>query len=153
MDKQFNSILYNGCNYLSMLGLNLNHVSKRGPRSIIYTLDYLSASIMSNNLAKGKSAYQSSTHSHAVDPRAEKAVDGNRDPDFLHHSCTHTVSETSPFWVVDLGQVYRIGYVVITNRIGKDMKYITTRPGCWVTVTCNSCLVVSASYFLTWFYF
>ena len=25
-------ILYNGCNYLSILGLNLNHVNKRGPR-------------------------------------------------------------------------------------------------------------------------
>ena len=25
---------YNGCNYLSMLGLKLNHVSKRGPRWI-----------------------------------------------------------------------------------------------------------------------
>ena len=30
MDKQFHPILYNGCNYLSMLGLKLNHVSKRG---------------------------------------------------------------------------------------------------------------------------
>ena len=26
---------YNGCNYLSMLGLKLNHVSKRGPRGQI----------------------------------------------------------------------------------------------------------------------
>ena len=31
MDKWFHSTLYNGCNYLSMLGLKLNHVSKRGP--------------------------------------------------------------------------------------------------------------------------
>ena len=30
MDKLFHPILYNGCNYLSMLGLKLNHVSKRG---------------------------------------------------------------------------------------------------------------------------
>ena len=27
------TIFYNGCNYLFMLGLTLNHVSKRGPRS------------------------------------------------------------------------------------------------------------------------
>ena len=27
--------LYNGCNYLSMLGLKLNHVSKRGPWYLI----------------------------------------------------------------------------------------------------------------------
>ena len=31
MDKWFDPILYNGCNYLSMLGLKLDHVSKRGP--------------------------------------------------------------------------------------------------------------------------
>ena len=31
MDKSFHPILYNGCNYLSMLGLKLNHVSKMGP--------------------------------------------------------------------------------------------------------------------------
>ena len=30
MDKQFRQTFYNGCNYLSMLGLKLNHVSKRG---------------------------------------------------------------------------------------------------------------------------
>ena len=35
MDKQFYPTYYNGCNYLSMLGLKLNHVSKRGPWSII----------------------------------------------------------------------------------------------------------------------
>ena len=31
MDKYLHTTLYNGCNYLSMLGLKLNHVSKRGP--------------------------------------------------------------------------------------------------------------------------
>ena len=31
MDKEFHPTLYNGCNYLSMVGLDLNHVSKRGP--------------------------------------------------------------------------------------------------------------------------
>ena len=30
MDKYFHPILYNGCDYISMLGLKLNHVSKRG---------------------------------------------------------------------------------------------------------------------------
>ena len=29
MNKQFHPILHNGCNYLSMLGFKLNHVSKR----------------------------------------------------------------------------------------------------------------------------
>ena len=31
MDKQFHPTLYNGCNYLSMLGIKLNHASERGP--------------------------------------------------------------------------------------------------------------------------
>ena len=31
MGKQFHPTLYNDCNYLSMLGLKLNRVSKRGP--------------------------------------------------------------------------------------------------------------------------
>ena len=31
MDKKFHPILYNGCNYISMLGLKLIHVSKRLP--------------------------------------------------------------------------------------------------------------------------
>ena len=35
MDKQFHPTHYNGCNYLSMLGLKLNHVSKRGPRLVM----------------------------------------------------------------------------------------------------------------------
>ena len=34
MDKWFHPTLYNGCNYLSMLGLKLNHVSKRGPMEL-----------------------------------------------------------------------------------------------------------------------
>ena len=33
MDKYFHPMHHNGCNYLSMLGLKLNHVSKRGHRS------------------------------------------------------------------------------------------------------------------------
>ena len=32
MDKLFHPTLYNGCDYLSMLGLRLNHVGKSGPR-------------------------------------------------------------------------------------------------------------------------
>ena len=31
MDKKFHPTVYDGCNYLPMLGLKINHVSKRGP--------------------------------------------------------------------------------------------------------------------------
>ena len=34
MDKWFHPAFYNGCNYLSMLGLKLNHVSKRAPGAL-----------------------------------------------------------------------------------------------------------------------
>ena len=36
MDKWFNLTLYNGCNYLSMLGSKLNHVTERNPRKLGY---------------------------------------------------------------------------------------------------------------------
>ena len=39
MDKLFHPIHYNGCNYLSMLGLKLNHVSKRGHWCLFATRD------------------------------------------------------------------------------------------------------------------
>ena len=34
MCEQFHPIRYDGCHYLSMLELNLNHVSERGPKKI-----------------------------------------------------------------------------------------------------------------------
>ena len=34
MDKLFHPTLYNGCNYLSMLGLKFNNISKRNPRHL-----------------------------------------------------------------------------------------------------------------------
>ena len=37
MDKLFHPTVYNGCNYLSMLGLMLNPVSKSGPQKISHT--------------------------------------------------------------------------------------------------------------------
>ena len=62
------------------------------------------------NLALYRDTYQSTT----LGPHpADKAVDGNR---YEYPSCTHTASETDPFWVVDLGEVYQIGHVSITNR-------------------------------------
>ena len=33
MDKEFHPTFYQACDYLSMLGLKLNHVSKRGHKS------------------------------------------------------------------------------------------------------------------------
>ncbi|KAL0189940.1 hypothetical protein M9458_017039, partial [Cirrhinus mrigala] len=47
---------------------------------------------------------------------AEKAVDGNRDTNYRKGSCTLTKTEFNPWWRVDLGNVYSISKVAITNR-------------------------------------
>lgn len=49
-------------------------------------------------------------------PNAYKAVDGNGDSNFKGSSCTLTQPEAQPWWVVDLGDVYQISTVTITNR-------------------------------------
>uniref|UniRef100_A0A8C7PMT3 Si:ch211-215k15.4 n=1 Tax=Oncorhynchus mykiss TaxID=8022 RepID=A0A8C7PMT3_ONCMY len=46
---------------------------------------------------------------------ASNAIDGNRDSHFYHGSCTHTDSQTNPWWRVDLLDTY-ITSVTITNR-------------------------------------
>uniref|UniRef100_A0A8C1PLC9 Fucolectin tachylectin-4 pentraxin-1 domain-containing protein n=1 Tax=Cyprinus carpio TaxID=7962 RepID=A0A8C1PLC9_CYPCA len=47
---------------------------------------------------------------------AEHAVDGNRDSNYAKGSCTHTKTEFNPWWRADLGNVYSISNVSITNR-------------------------------------
>ncbi|XP_064182541.1 fucolectin-4-like [Anguilla rostrata] len=46
---------------------------------------------------------------------ASNAIDGNRDSNYHHGSCTHTEG-ANPWWRVDLLQVYTIASVTITNR-------------------------------------
>lgn len=60
-------------------------------------------------MALNKSAVQSSGSD------AGRAVDGNRDPEFARNSCSFTEVETSPWWRVDLQNVYKIKAVMITN--------------------------------------
>ena len=40
MDKEFHPVLYNRCNYLSILALKLFHVSKIEPRMIVHFISY-----------------------------------------------------------------------------------------------------------------
>ncbi|XP_070537090.1 adhesion G protein-coupled receptor L2-like [Ptychodera flava] len=65
------------------------------------------------NFAFLKSATQSSVKLNAI---ASRAVDGNRDSNFQHGSCTHTKQESEPWWKVDLAVEYTIHTVVVTNR-------------------------------------
>jgi len=50
---------------------------------------------------------------------AGRAVDGNTDPVWhwdATNSLSHTLADNPSWWEVDLGDVYRIGSVVLHNR-------------------------------------
>ncbi|XP_050960134.1 fucolectin-like isoform X2 [Labeo rohita] len=68
----------------------------------------------SRNLALGAKTDQSSTFPFFG--LAKHAVDGNSNSNYFLGSCTHTFMEHSPWWRVDLGGVYKISRVTITNR-------------------------------------
>ena len=65
------------------------------------------------NVALGQSAVQSSTSFNGA---ASRAVDGNTDGVYLNASVTHTGFEVSPWWQVDLGEVYDLETIVVWNR-------------------------------------
>ncbi|XP_005170187.1 uncharacterized protein isoform X1 [Danio rerio] len=68
----------------------------------------------SKNIAAGAAAIQSSTWPHDGD--AGNAVDGSTESEYQEGSCSHTLGETNPWWRVDLGRVFSIRRVSITNR-------------------------------------
>ncbi|CAC5426658.1 unnamed protein product [Mytilus coruscus] len=43
-------------------------------------------------------------------------VDGLESTDFFKGSCVHTISESSPWWRVDLGSVYTVEFINISAR-------------------------------------
>ena len=47
---------------------------------------------------------------------AERAIDGNNDPQWEHNSCTHTVSQAKAWWRLELPGVYRVSEIQVTNR-------------------------------------
>lgn len=65
------------------------------------------------NLAKGKTATQSSDASGGV---AGRAVDGNTNGAWAGGSVSNTASQVEPWWQVDLGGSTRIGRVDVWNR-------------------------------------
>ncbi|XP_013415412.1 fucolectin-like [Lingula anatina] len=71
------------------------------------------------NLARGKPAYQSSTHKNGAN--ASAAVDGNYDNDMSHGSCAQTKAIQGQWWLVDLETTARVAGVIITNR--GDMRF------------------------------
>ncbi|KAH0617338.1 hypothetical protein JD844_015390 [Phrynosoma platyrhinos] len=70
------------------------------------------------NLARDHPATQSSTYPQwgIIYSKAESAVDGDRDGDWSHGSCSHTLEEMEPWWSVDLGARHTVTAVVVKNR-------------------------------------
>jgi alpha-L-fucosidase 2 len=66
-----------------------------------------------SNLARGKSATQSSTSSGAS---ASRAVDGNTNGTFSAGSVTHTNYDTNAWWQVNLGATYQLDSIQLWNR-------------------------------------
>ena len=65
------------------------------------------------NLAQGRYVWQISTYGSAA---AERAVDGNYDPEWSHNSIAMTNNHEHPWWAVDFGQSYELDHVELTGR-------------------------------------
>ena len=68
---------------------------------------------LSVNLAWRHLAEQSSNN---VDYEAVLAVDGNRNTELAHGSCSQTNAELSPWWKVDLDVDVKVTGVLLVNR-------------------------------------
>ncbi|XP_016366763.1 fucolectin-7-like [Sinocyclocheilus rhinocerous] len=69
---------------------------------------------LKGNIALNARVVQSSLGHSQGD--AEHAVDGNRDANYAKGSCSYTKAEFNPWWRADLGNIYSISKVAITNR-------------------------------------
>ena len=76
------------------------------------------AAVTGENIAAHKPASQSSTY---YDADASRAVDGNRDNNYRHHSVTHTNFQDHSWWKVDLEKEEGVGTVRIYNRGDGDV--------------------------------
>ncbi|XP_048039126.1 uncharacterized protein LOC125263968 [Megalobrama amblycephala] len=66
------------------------------------------------NLAAGRSVTQSSTLNSWI---AEQAIDFNPGFKKTESACSSTISQTNPWWRLDLRHIYSISKVVVTNRL------------------------------------
>jgi len=73
------------------------------------------------NVARGGKATQSSTGAGGV---PERAIDGNKDPDWGKGGQTHTSNRgtKNPWWELDLGRAYPVEKVQIWNRSGFESR-------------------------------
>lgn len=73
------------------------------------------------NIAIGGIATQSSQYQIG---NPNKAIDGNRDSDVTHGSCSITKCEFTPWWRLDLLKTYKINTVTVTVRGDSHFKRI-----------------------------
>ncbi|KAL4237408.1 hypothetical protein ACF0H5_002125 [Mactra antiquata] len=84
---------------------------------VIYLGVRMIMSMMNTNIARGKSATESSTYTDQftkLGPNA--ATDGNTNGTWSGGSCTHTHLQKNPWWKVDLDGQFFIKKIVIKNR-------------------------------------
>nr|XP_006821521.1 PREDICTED: uncharacterized threonine-rich GPI-anchored glycoprotein PJ4664.02-like [Saccoglossus kowalevskii] len=79
----------------------------------ILTTEFTLTNVALTGTATQSSLYIASAPKYGY---AYKAIDGNDDPVWMHESCTHTLNENNAWWKVDLGSLYEIHYVIISNR-------------------------------------
>ena len=71
----------------------------------------------SPDIALFKNTTQSSTKDNLDSSRC---VDGNRDVNVDHNSCSKTLPSSNPWWQVDLGGIFTVGQVVVTRSACKN---------------------------------
>ncbi|KAJ8340846.1 hypothetical protein SKAU_G00331370 [Synaphobranchus kaupii] len=73
---------------------------------------------MQENVAVRGKATQSTLrrNGYGMYGHADNAIDGNRDSDLYHASCSITNNEANPWWRVDLLETYVVASVTITNK-------------------------------------
>ncbi|XP_035658319.1 uncharacterized protein LOC118403649 [Branchiostoma floridae] len=110
------------------------------PEAVANKIDFFSrilfpiTAIEETNVALGKAATQSSTHSPWG---PEKAVDGSTGLTLSTSlgsslACTHTNQEYQPWWKVDLGSIYTVQRVIVVNRAdccGERLQNFAVRVG------------------------
>lgn len=70
------------------------------------------AACAGENLALQGRASQSTLYQFGA---ASNAIDGNRDSNWEHGSCSHTSNDISPWWRLDLRKTHRVFSVNVTN--------------------------------------
>ncbi|XP_018430880.1 PREDICTED: fucolectin-like [Nanorana parkeri] len=84
------------------------------------------------NIARSGEATQSSTYVSGVSSVASNAIDGRKDQDWNHNSCTATNEDWEPWWRLDLKQkqsVYVIKVYARSDRFLERLKDLEVRIG------------------------